>query len=126
MPHRRKGKMFSDNFKCPKCGSNNQIFRYGSSAGQMTLSLCRKCRITVKVMAGKPPKKGEIKNKLIKMAAEMVIGKNIPSGIWEDWDLPVSVRNNKTTMRTIINSAESARDQVRNWGIMIRDIANSL
>lgn len=52
MAHKRKGKFYLDKFICPKCGNSNNIFRYSDSAGKMTLSFCRSCKKTVKVMAG--------------------------------------------------------------------------
>ncbi len=59
MPHKRKGKFFDDNFVCPKCGNENQIYRYAESAGKLTWSLCRKCRKYVRVVAGEPIERGE-------------------------------------------------------------------
>jgi len=52
MPHKRKGKFYRDTFVCPKCGADNEIYRYASSEGLKTQSYCRSCCKYVSVIAG--------------------------------------------------------------------------
>lgn len=68
--------------------------------------------------------KEEIYKDLIKLAAEMLGRNNMPSPIAEDWDLPQST--SQKTWFKILQSAGSADEQARVWGVRVGEIADKI
>ena len=63
------------------------------------------------------------RSELLKLAAEMVIGRGMPSPYSEDWHLPKTVP--KKVMRQIRTAAEQADNQCKDWAVRLRKIVDS-
>lgn len=65
-----------------------------------------------------------MKDKLIKLAAEMVLGSNMPSRYYEDWDWPKGMQI--TSWREVYSASVKSQEQCRLWGIELRKIVDEL
>lgn len=63
-------------------------------------------------------------SELIKIAAEIVGCKNMPSSIYEEWGWPKGMQI--TSWRKVCNSAFKAENQCKSWAIRLRKIADSI
>jgi hypothetical protein len=66
----------------------------------------------------------DAKAELIKIAAEMARGKNMPSEFVEDWEFTKTTPD--SAKRMVIKCAGEAHDQTRIWAIKLINIANAL
>lgn len=66
----------------------------------------------------------EVVEKLIKIAAEMARGQNMPSEFIEDWE--ISNKISRKTRAEIQRVADRCRKQTGDWSYEIRQIANEL
>ena len=64
------------------------------------------------------------KSELIRLAAEMLRGKNMPSMFADDWKLPASTPTK--VIRTIEKVGETADEQCRLWATRLKEISDSL
>jgi hypothetical protein len=65
-----------------------------------------------------------VRGDLIKLAAEMLEGKGMPSKHYEDWDWPQHMP--KKAWGKVLDAAYATRGQCLEWGIKVRELADKL
>ena len=66
----------------------------------------------------------DTKSKLIELAAQMVLGKNMPSEYHEDWDWPKGMQI--TSWRKVYDASAKSKEQCRMWGVALRKIVDDI